>query len=233
MSVTTKSKTPIETGKTGLLLMSPNVRKLALTAHLVSSISWMGAVAGFVVLDIAALNDSDPQVASAAYLSMALITRFVIVPLALSALLTGLIQALGTPWGLLRQYWIVVKLALTLFATVILLQKVALINYAAFLASKPQISDLALQQLGRPLAVHSVGGLLVLLVITFISVYKPWGLTLYGKRRLREQGFEPASESSSATATWVSFIVIAMLLLLVVIQHLRHSGAAMLDHHMH
>jgi hypothetical protein len=42
--------------------------------------------------------------ARAAYLAMDLTSRFVIVPLARASLLTGLAQALGTPWGLFRHY---------------------------------------------------------------------------------------------------------------------------------
>ena len=39
-----------------------------------------------------------------AYLAMDLIGWFVIVPLSLASLLTGLVQALGTTWGLFRHY---------------------------------------------------------------------------------------------------------------------------------
>lgn len=232
MSVDTKSTTLMKTGARGFLL-GPRVRKLVLTAHLVSSIGWLGAVAGFAALDISALNDRNAQVVSAAYLSMALITRFVIVPLAIAALLTGLIQALGTPWGLFRYYWVLAKLGLTLLATVVLLQKVALINYAASQASKPQLSGVALQALGRPLALHSVGGLLVLFVITTVSVYKPWGLTAYGKRILREQGFVPTLGSARATWRWVYVAGIFLLLLLVGMQHFHHLSGALLEHHRH
>ena len=232
MSVDTESTTLMKTGARGFLL-GPRVRKLVLTAHLFSSIGWLGAVAGFAALDISALNDRNAQVVCAAYLSMALITRFVIVPLAIAALMTGLIQALGTPWGLFRYYWVLVKLAMTLFATVVLLEKVALINYTASQAGKPQLSGVALHALGRPLAVHSIGGLVVLLVITIVSVFKPWGLTPYGKRRLGGQGFEATSGSSNAARGWAYLIVIAIFLLLAGAQHLRHFGAGILRHHGH
>lgn len=233
MTIAAFPKQLLKTTGSKIPTMNPNLRKLVLTAHLVSSIGWLGAVAAFVVLDIAAMNDINAQAVSAAYLSMALITRFVIVPLALAALLTGLVQALGTPWGLFRHYWVLVKLALTLFATIVLLQKVAPINFAAAQASKPQLSGIALQALGGPLAVHSVGGLLVLLVITTVSVYKPWGLTLYGRRRLREQGFEPVPGSSNAIRFWIFLIAIATFLLLLAAQHLRHASAGILGHHGH
>ena len=47
--------------------------------------------------------------------------NFVIVPLAIASLLTGVVQALATPWGLFRHYWVVIKLFLTVFATLVLL----------------------------------------------------------------------------------------------------------------
>ena len=56
-----------------------------------------------------------------AYLSMDLISRFVIIPMCFAALATGLLQALGTPWGLFRYYWILMKFGLAIFATIALL----------------------------------------------------------------------------------------------------------------
>ncbi len=57
-----------------------------------------------------------------AYLSMDLISRFVIIPMCFAALATGLLQALGTPWGLFRYYWILLsKFGLAIFATFALL----------------------------------------------------------------------------------------------------------------
>jgi hypothetical protein len=53
----------------------------------------------------------------AAYPAMELIARFVIVPLAFGSLLTGLIPSFGTPSGLSRHYWVLVKFLLTIFAT--------------------------------------------------------------------------------------------------------------------
>ncbi len=155
--------------------MKPGLRKLVLTLHITSSVSWLGAVAGFLVLAITAINSKDAQMVRAAYLSMALIARFVIVPLASASLLSGIIQALGTPWGLFRHYWILVKLLLTLFATVVLLLKTPLIGYAARQAAAATFFSADLHAAGRELLVHSAGGLLVLVVVTTVSIYKPWG----------------------------------------------------------
>ena len=101
--------------------MTPTVRKLTITAHVVFSVGWLGAVAAFLVLSIAGLTSHDPEVVRGAYLSMDLISRFIIIPMCFAALATGLLQALGTPWGLFRPYWILVKFGLAIFASFALL----------------------------------------------------------------------------------------------------------------
>jgi hypothetical protein len=101
--------------------MTLRVRKLALTAHITCSVGWLGAVASFLALSIAGLTREDPQQVHAAYLAMELTTWYVIVPLSLASLVTGVVQALGTAWGLFRHYWVPIKLLMTLLATLILL----------------------------------------------------------------------------------------------------------------
>src|SRR5258708_33459059 len=98
--------------------MTPTVRKLTITAHVVFSVGWLGAVAAFLVLSIAGLTSHDAEVGRGAYLSMDLISRFVIIPMCFEALVTGLLQALGTPWGLFRYYWILMKFGLAVLATI-------------------------------------------------------------------------------------------------------------------
>ena len=197
--------------------MNPGLRKALLTTHIVCSVGWLGAVAGFLALAITGLNSKDAEMVRGAYLAMALTARFVIVPLALASLLTGIVQALCTPWGLFRYYWIVAKLLLTVFATTILLLKMPLIGQAARQAmvtgSLPSLSTA-----GRALVMHSAGGLLVLLMITTLSVYKPWGLTLYGRRKLRERGVELVEESPAATSRWI-YVFGTLFLLIFVLQH--------------
>lgn len=101
--------------------MIPPVRKFALTAHVTASVGWLGSVAAFLVLAIAGLRSGDAQIVRATYLAMNLLAWYIIVPLCFVSLATGLIQALGTPWGLLRHYWVIIKLLITVFSTVILM----------------------------------------------------------------------------------------------------------------
>ena len=103
------------------MTMTPRLRKFALTAHVTSSVGWLGAVAGFLALAVAGLTSQDAQMVRAADLAMELTGWFVIVPLSLASLLTGLVMSLGTRWGLFRHYWVLAKLLINVFATIVLL----------------------------------------------------------------------------------------------------------------
>jgi len=184
------------------ITMPPSLRKFALTAHVITSVGLLGSIAAFLALVVTGLTSQDTQMVRAAYLAMELIARFVIVPLAFASLLSGLIQSLGTPWGLFRHYWVLAKLFLTVFAIVVLLSKLELIGYAARLAAETTLSYADLRAAGLQLAIHAAGGLLVLLIPTVLSVYKPRGLTPYGRRAQHEQrtpSLHPYRDSSSAT----------------------------------
>lgn len=165
------------------MTMTIGARNFALTVHVISSVGLLGSIAAFLALAIAGLTVEDEQMVRAAYLAMEVIARFVIVPLAFAALLSGLVQSLGTPWGLFRHYWVVVKFMLTVFATAILLIKLELIGYAARLAAATVFSPDDLRAAGIQLVVHAAGGLLVLLIPAALSVYKPQGMTRYGWRK--------------------------------------------------
>jgi hypothetical protein len=168
------------------MVMTPRLRKFSLAAHLTFSVGWIGAVAGYIALDVTAATSQDAQTLRAAYLAMELIAWYVIVPLALASLLTGLVMSLGTKWGLFRHYWVLISLLLTIIATVVLLVETQTISYLADIAADPTTSSDELRTLGSTL-VHSVGGTVVLLVILVLNVYKPRGMTRYGWRKQQEE----------------------------------------------
>jgi hypothetical protein len=168
------------------MTMSPRIRKLALTLHVATSVGWLGGVAGFFALAVVGLTSADEQTVRAAYLSADLMTRFVLVPLSVAALTTGIVQSLGTTWGLFRFWWVIVKLLLTIVATALLLLHTQPI---AFMARAAQTSlaagehaDVRLQ-----LVVTAAAAIALLLVTTVLSVFKPPGATRYGWRKQREE----------------------------------------------
>jgi hypothetical protein len=166
------------------MIMTPRLRKFALTAHLTFSVGWIGAVIAYLALVVAAMTSPDPRTLLAAWIAMELIGWYVIVPLALAALLTGLVMALGTPWGLFRHYWVVLSLVLTILATVVLLMHMQTVtDVAGIAAATPSAAVGGLS--GE--FVHAGLGLLVLLVIQVLNIYKPRGMTAYGQRKQRER----------------------------------------------
>ena len=174
------------------MTMPPRLRKFALTAHVVSSVGWLGAVASSLALAIAGLISSDALVVRSAYLMLALMGRFVLVPLSIASLLTGLIMSLGTAWGLFRHYWVIIKLLITVFATTVLLMYMQTLSHLAGLAAETTLSGNDPGRLRNPSPVlHAGAALLLLLAAVTLSVYKPRGVTRYGRRRLRERSTLP------------------------------------------
>ena len=203
--------------------MTPRLRQSTLTAHVVLSVGWLGSVAGFLALSVAGMTSRDPGVVRGAYLSMDLLGRFVIVPASLAALASGLVQALGTEWGLFRYYWVFVKLVLTVLATIgLLLHQLTAVAGAARRASAASpgaVPDVG--QLGVQLVADAGLALLLLVVITTISVFKPWGKTRREERPARGGGEMPRSLK-------LALAVAGFLLAGFVLLHLAGGG---LGHH--
>jgi len=170
------------------LIIAPALRKFVLIIHLASSLGWLGAAAAYIALGLTAATSIDAQSVRGAWIAMELTGWYVIVPLALAALLTGLAISLGTSWGLFRHYWVLISLALTILATLILLLHMPSVSSTTRIAR--DANDAQLSQLGGDLG-HAVGGVLVLLVITVLNVYKPRGLTPYGWRKQEESRTRP------------------------------------------
>jgi len=206
--------------------MTPGLRKFALTTHVTSSVGWIGAVGAFLALAVAGLGSQDAQIVRAAYLAMHLTTWFVIVPLSLAALLTGIVQSLGTSWGLFRHYWIVTKLLLTFLATIILLIHTQPIDRVAAVASQTTLGFGDLRQVRIQLVGDACAALFVLLVTTTLSVYKPWGMTSYGLRKQNEETAAWRPPSTRQLAPWGRYVLFGIMavVLLVLLLHLAGIG---------
>jgi len=161
--------------------MTPRVRKFALTAHVASSVGWLGAVAAFLALAVVGLTSQDAQTVRGAYVVMEPAAWIVLVPLAFASLLTGLVQSLGTPWGLFRHYWVLAKLLLNVLAAIVLLLYMQTFGALASVAADPS-ADLGAVRNVSPL-LHAGLALLLLLTATILAVCKPRGMTPYGRRR--------------------------------------------------
>jgi hypothetical protein len=211
------------------MMMSPGLRKFALTTHVTSSVGWLGSVAAFLALAIAGISSEDSQIVRAAYLAMHLTTWFVIVPFSFASFLTGLVESLGTPWGLFRHYWVVTKLVLTVLATSILLLHTQPIDRIAEVAAQSALSNADLRQLRLQLIGDASAALFVLLMTTTLSVYKPWGMTPYGIRQqsVGTEGLRAAASRRARPSGQYVLIAIGAFLVLILLIHLfggEHHG---------
>jgi uncharacterized membrane protein YgcG len=158
-------------------------RRALLVVHVTVSVGWLGLTLGLLALGIAGATAGSAPTAAAAYRAMQIFGDWLIVPISLASLLSGLVLSLRTPWGLARHRWVYVKFWLTLVA-------VALSCFAL----RPELdSAAAAVSAGRPveaaqdLVIAPSVALALYTFLTAISVLKPWGLTARG-RRLRAAG---------------------------------------------
>jgi hypothetical protein len=163
-------------------MFSPRVRDLALTIHVLASVGWFGSVAVFLVLAIAGLTTTG-SVATASYIATELAATWVIIPLCFAALVTGVVQSLGTKWGLFQHYWVLIKLVLTLVATVLLVVHMRPIHALADLTATVTLSPDDHRGMRAQLVFDASAALGALVVTTVLAVYKPRGIARYGRRK--------------------------------------------------
>ena len=148
------------------------VRRGLLVAHVAVSVSWLGLTVGLLALGITAFTTGDPATVGAATRAMKIFGDWLVVPVALLALVTGLVLALGTPWGLARHRWVWTKFWLTLITTGL-----------SIFSLRPGIDAAAADgavDINLVVAPSVATG--TYLFITAISILKPWGLTRRGRR---------------------------------------------------
>jgi hypothetical protein len=206
------------------MTMRPRLRKFALTAHVTSSVGWLGAVGSFLALAVAGLTTQNAEIVRATYVGMELTGWYVIVPFCLASLVTGLVMSLGTPWGLFRHYWVLVKFLITVISALILFGFTQTLSSLGDLAADPTLSIGELGSLNQSPALHSGGGLVVLLVTTILAVYKPWGMTRYGRRK---RDAAVVRDYGAATGIpWRLYLLLGIisLLMLFLVIHLINGG---------
>ncbi len=153
--------------------MRPPARKAALVVHIVAAGAWIGIDVMLAVLVFTALLTTDPGTAALCYQAMPLLI-WPITAAALICLVSGVVLGLGTHHGLVRYWWVAVKLVLNIVLTVLIvvllrpgLQEAA--EYGLRLGDGPTTVDL--NSLVFPPIVSSTA----LIVATILAVYKPWG----------------------------------------------------------
>jgi hypothetical protein len=203
------------------MTLTPRIRKAAFLTHVTCSLGWLGAVVAYLSLAWSGLRGTDVELARSAYLSMERIGWSVIVPLSVATLISGLIQSLGTEWGLFRHYWITAKFLMASVGSLILLVHMRTVGQMAGFARTASLSTGDFGDIRISLVVHAVGGLLLLLTATTLSIYKPWGMTPYGRRKVVNIVSTPVSRRG----IYIVLGIIGVVLLLLLLHHVAGSGA--------
>lgn len=205
------------------MMMTLGVRRFALTTHVTSSVGWLGAVFVFLGHAVIGLTSQDPQIVHGVYLVMEPAAWLALLPLACAALLSGIVQSLGTSWGLFRHYWVVCKLLITAGATAILLIYMETFRQMAAVAADPSVEIESVRNASP--ALHAGLALAALLIATVLAVYKPAGLTPFGRRALGRSDREAVSGSSRWM--YAGAITAIALMLVLIVGHLTGHGPAL------
>lgn len=159
--------------------LPPRLRKIALSAHVVASVSWIGASVCLLALGLTGVLAGEPSVQRAAYIALGVLGSQVLVPVTWATLLSGILLSLGTKWGLFRYWWTLASLVATAVMTLA-------VNYALAPTLATAGDAAARAEPGTPVleAVGSAAGSAIaapivasvaLSFVTWINVAKPWG----------------------------------------------------------
>jgi uncharacterized membrane protein len=155
--------------------LGARTRKSVLLVHIASAGAWLGIDVVMAVLVFTALRTDDDRTKALSFEALELVAVWPLLTLGMVCLLTGILLGLGSRYGLVRYWWVVVKLALNLVLSGLVL--VALAPEVADAAGRARQFDAGLP---APLG---VGDLIfppivsptALLVAMVLAVFKPWG----------------------------------------------------------
>ena len=196
--------------------LSPTARELLRFGHLLASVGWIGAVLVFLAHAAAAVATRDALVLRGAAWAMDVTAWFVILPLCVATVLTGVVQAIAGGWGMTRHYWLLFKLVLAAVATSVLLLKLGPIAYLAEVTATARGGAMEASTLRLSLLLHSAGGVLILLVAAGLGVYKPAGLTPWAEHGRRLAAVRPPR--------WVRLSLIGCAALVVALMLMVFAG---------
>lgn len=178
--------------------LSRPARRAVLVVHVVASASWLGLTVGLLALGITAGSTGAAGTVEASVRAMKLFADWLLLPVAFLTLVSGLVLALGTQWGLARHRWVYVKFWVTLATTT-----------ATVFALRPGVnSAVDAVAAGGPLPdagdvlFGPIVSLSAYVFMTVISILKPWGPTRRGRRlraastRTRTGTTEPARQAA-------------------------------------
>ena len=150
-------------------------RRTTLLTHIAAAGAWLGLDVVLGVLVGTALLTGDGQRAAVALQSLGLFAVWPLVVVGLVCLVSGLLLGLGSTYGLVRYWWVAVKLVLnvTLVSLVLVLLR-PVVGDSSEAARTALLEGTAPPAVGDLVYPPVVSTTLVLVAMT-LSVFKPWG----------------------------------------------------------
>lgn len=183
--MTTSESQAARAGRNRRIRLSRGRYKATLVTHIIASGAWIGIDVIVAVLVMTGRFGGDPAMRSLAYRALAAFAVWPMLAAGLLSLATGVVLGLATTWGLLRYWWVAVKLALNLVLCMLIL--------VSLQPGMAEVADYGRDLLGGrpdPAAVSSLFfppavSLTALTLATALAVVKPWGRI---QRRSPEEG---------------------------------------------
>jgi hypothetical protein len=155
--------------------LGARTRKSVLLVHIASAGAWLGIDVVMAVLVFTALLTDNSGTKALCFQALELVAVWPLLITGLVCLITGVILGLGSKYGLVRYWWVAVKLVLNLLLTGLVLVALAPeVAQAAergrqFMEGQPAtltVGDLIFPPIVSPTA---------LTVAMVLAVFKPWG----------------------------------------------------------
>lgn len=166
--------------------LSRKGRKALLFFHVLTSVSWIGVDLAMGVLAYRGLASDDPAELAVIYQALEMFCVPLLLTLGLLSLGSGVWLGLGTRFGLVRYWWVVVKLAISLVLLTLVL--VALRPTLLEGATQAAVVDASLPErltdVRRNMLFPPIVSTASLAFVTWLAVYKPWGVTPRGRKFL-------------------------------------------------
>lgn len=168
--------------------LEPRPRKALVAAHVVASSCWVGTALVMTAMALVAMTADDIETSRVIYELMEVFDTTLLPWTNFATVLTGLALGITTNWGLIRYYWVAIKLAI---AVGILFVAFGFLHDALERAAE-QAAHLA-EIGGTPKELTAAadvslwgfgGALLCLIGAVLLSLYKPGGRTPRGRRLL-------------------------------------------------
>jgi uncharacterized membrane protein len=155
--------------------LAGRLRKTILMFHIVAGGSWFGLDVAMAVLVFTAIGTDSAAVRAHTLQSLQLITVWPMFSAAMLSLITGIQLGLGSKYGLVRYWWVVIKLVLNLILAALVVtalrgEVASAANLGAQLAGGADVEWNFTNMIYPPIVSPTA-----LTIAFLLAVFKPWG----------------------------------------------------------